>query len=164
MEPEEVSYRALLAVVYWELTKDLDTLHILYEKSESCSAIAAAVAALRLASGMRTSASPIEEAEEADHGLVLAGPYREGLGELVLKALGKIRNVAVLHTPAYFAVSEMPEFQDVARSREVRYAVREEPGEITYYKLTNGVAKAVGVRKLSSYEQKIVRMYEQLNM
>ncbi len=162
MEPEELSYRALLAVVYWELTKDLDTLHVLYEKSESCSIIAAAVAALRLASGMRTSISPIEEAEEVDHGLVLAGPYREGLGELVLKALGKIRNVAVLHTPAYFAVSETPGFQDVARSREVRYAVREEPGEITYYKLINGVAKAVGIRKLSSYEQRIVRMYEQL--
>lgn len=46
MESEEVGYRAVLALVYWELTKDIESLHIFYEKSESCSTIATAALAL----------------------------------------------------------------------------------------------------------------------
>jgi len=99
MEPEEVGYRALLAVVYWDLTRDLNPLHVFYERTESCVSIASAVAALRLAAGLETEVEPIEGAGEADYGLVLAGPYREGLGELALGALRRIRRVAVLHTP-----------------------------------------------------------------
>jgi len=43
------------------------------------------LAALRLAAGLETEVQPIEEAGEADYGLVLAGPYRDDLGGLVLK-------------------------------------------------------------------------------
>jgi hypothetical protein len=127
MDPEEVRYRALLAVVYWALTRDLNPLHVFYERTESCVLIASAVAALRLAAGLETEVQPIEEAEEADYGLVLAGPYREGLGELALGVLRRIRRVAVLHTSAYFAASELEGFKETARSREIRYAVRETP-------------------------------------
>lgn len=160
MDPAELRYRALLAVVYWELTKDLDGLHIFYEQTESCVSMASAAAALRLASGLRTEAASLEEAEEVDYGLVLAGPYREGLGELALNVLRLIRKTAVLHTPVYFAVSELGDFQEMARNREIRYAVREMPGEIAYYKLVNGNAEMIGVKKLNRYEQLIIRMYE----
>ena len=160
MEPEEVRYRALLAVVYWDLTRDLNPLHVFYERTESCVSITSAVAALRLAAGLETEVEHIEGAGEADYGLVLAGPYREGLGELALGALRRIRRVAVLHTPAYFAASEIEGFAEAAKGREVRYAAREAPGEITYYRAVDGNVEAAGVRRLSQYEQRIVRMYE----
>jgi len=160
MEPEEVGYRALLAVVYWDLTRDLNPLHVFYERTESCVSIASAVAALRLAAGLETEVEPIEGAGEADYGLVLAGPYREGLGELALGALRRIRRVAVLHTPAYFAASEMGDFAEAVKGREVRYAAREAPGEITYYRAVDGNVEAAGARRLSQYEQRIVKMYE----
>ncbi len=160
MEPEEVRYRALLAVVYWDLTKDLNPLRVFYERTESCALIASAVAALRLAAGLETEVQPIDEAEEADYGLVLAGPYRDELGSLVLKMLRLIRKTAVLHTPAYFAASELEGFKDAARGREIRYAVREIPGEITNYRLANGKVEVMGVKRLSPHEQLIIRMYE----
>ena len=160
MKPEEVRYRALLAVVYWELTRDLNPLYVFYERTENCALIASAVAALRLAAGLETEVEPIEEAEEADYGLVLAGPYREGLGELALGVLRRIRRVAVLHTPAYFAASEMNNFAEAARGKEVRYAAREVPEEIRYHRWVDGNVEAAGARRLSPYEQRIVRMYE----
>jgi len=80
----------------------------------------------------------------ADYGLVLAGPYRDDLGGLVLKRLRLIRKTAVLHTPAYFAASELEGFEEAARGREIRYAVREAPGEITYYRLANGEVEVMG--------------------
>jgi hypothetical protein len=43
MEPEEVRYRALLAVVYWDLTRDLNPLHVFYERTEGCVLIASGV-------------------------------------------------------------------------------------------------------------------------
>jgi hypothetical protein len=61
MKPEEIRYRALLAVVYWELTRDLNPLHVFYERTESCVLIASAVAALRLAAGLETEVEPIED-------------------------------------------------------------------------------------------------------
>jgi hypothetical protein len=160
MEPEEVRYRALLAVVYWELTRDLNPLHVFYERTENCALIASAVAALRLASGLKTEVATPEEVREVDHGLVLAGPYRDDLGSLVLKMLQLIRKTAVLHTPAYFAASEQEGFKEAARGREIRYAVRETPGEITYYRLANGEVEVMGAKRLSPYEQLIIRMYE----
>ncbi len=160
MEPKEVRYRALLAVVYWDLTRDLNPLHVFYERTESCALIASGVAALRLAAGLETEVEPIDEAGEADYGLMLAGPYRDELGSLVLKMLQLIRKTAVLHTPAYFAASELEGFEEAARSREIRYAVRETPGEITYYRMANGEVEVMGTRKLSPYEQLIIRMYE----
>ena len=160
MEPEEVRYRALLGVVYWDLTRDLNPLHVFYERSESCVLIASAVAALRLAAGLETEVQPIGEAGEADYGLVLAGPYRDELGILVLKMLRLIRKPAVLHTPAYFAASELEGFKEAARGREIRYAVREIPGEITYYRWANGEVEVMWARRLSPYEQLIIRMYE----
>jgi hypothetical protein len=160
MEPEEVRYRALLSVVYWDLTRDLNPLHVFYERTESCVSIASAVAALRLASGLKTEAATPEEVREVDHGLVLAGPYRDDLGSLVLKMLRLIRKTAVLHTPAYFAASELEGFEEAARGREIRYAVREAPGEITYYRLANGEVEVMGAKRLSPYEQLIIRIYE----
>jgi len=160
MKPEEVRYRALLGVVYWELTRDLNPLHVFYERTESCVLIASGVAALRLAAGLETEVEPIDEAGEADYGLVLAGPYRDELGSLVLKMLRLIRKTAVLHTPAYIAASELEGFKEAARGREIRYAVRKTPGEITYYRLTNGGVEVMGAKRLSPYEQLIVRMYE----
>lgn len=160
MEPSELRYRSLLATAYWELTKDLDVLYIFYQQSESCIAMASAVAALRLASGLETEAATPEEVREVDHGLVLAGPYRDDLGSLVLKMLRLIRKTAVLHTPAYFAASELEGFEEAARGIEIRYAVREVPGEITYYRLANGEVEVMGAKRLSSYEQLIIRMYE----
>jgi hypothetical protein len=160
MEPEEVRYRALLAVAYWDLTRDLNPLHVFYERTESCVLIASAVAALRLASGLKTEAATPEEVREVDHGLVLAGPYREDLGSLVLKMLHLIRKTAVLHTLAYFAASELEGFEEAARGREIRYAVREAPGEITYHRLANGQVEVMGAKRLSPYEQLIIRTYE----
>jgi len=160
MKPEEVNYRALLAVVYWELTRDLNPLQVVYEQSGSCISIASAVAALRLAAGLQTELGVVGDVGEVDYGLVLAGPYREDLGEVVIETLHKIRKVAVIHTPAYFAASEMQEFQKAARGKEIRYAVREAPGEITYYRLIEDKVEAVGGKRLGSYEQRIVRMYE----
>jgi hypothetical protein len=160
MEPEEVRYRALLGVVYRDLTRDLNPLHVFYERTKSCALIASAVAALRLAAGLETEVEPIEEAGEVDYGLVLAGPYKEGLGELALGALRRIRRVAVLHTPAYFAASEMRDFAEAARRKEVRYAAREVPEEIRYYRWVDGNMEAAGARRLSPYERRIVRMYE----
>jgi hypothetical protein len=160
MKPEEVRYRALLGVVYWDLTRDLNPLHVFYEWTESCVLIASAVAAFRLAAGLETEVQPIDKAGEADYGLVLAGPYRDDLGSLVLKMLQLIRKTAVLHTPAYFAASELEGFEETARGREIRYAVRETPGEITYYKLANGEVEVMGAKRLSPYEQLIIRMYE----
>jgi hypothetical protein len=160
MEPEEVRYRALLGVVYWDLTRDLNPLYVFYERTESCVLIASAVAALRLAAGLETEVQPIDEAGEADYGLVLAGPYRDELGSLVLKMLRLIRKTAVLHTPAYFAASELEGFKEAARGREIRYAVRETPGEITYYRLANGEVEVMGVKRLGPYAQLIIRMYE----
>jgi hypothetical protein len=160
MEPEEVRYRALLGVVYWDLTRDLNPLNVFYERSESCVLIASAVAALRLAAGLETEVQPIDEAGEADYGLVLAGPYRDELGSIVLKMLRLIRKTAVLHTPAYFAASELEGFEEAARGREIRYAVREVPGEITCYRLANGEVEVMEARRLSPYEQLIIRMYE----
>jgi hypothetical protein len=144
VEPSELRYRSLLATAYWELTKDLDVLYIFYQQNESCIAMAA---------------TP-EEVREVDHGLVLAGPYRDDLGSLVLKMLRLIRKTAVLHTPAYFAASELEGFEEAARGREIRYAVRETPGEITYYRLANGEVEVMGAKRLSPYEQLIIRMYE----
>ena len=43
MKPKEVRYRALLAVVYWDLTRDLNPLHVFYERTESCVLIASGV-------------------------------------------------------------------------------------------------------------------------
>ena len=160
MEPEEVRYRALLAVVYWDLTRDLNPLHVFYERTESCVLIASAVATLRLTSGLKTEVATPEEVREVDHVLVLAGPYRDDLGSLVLKMLRLIRKTAVLHTPAYFAASELEGFKEAARGREIRYAVRETPGEITYYRLANGEVEVMGTKRLSPYEQLIIRMYE----
>lgn len=91
---------------------------------------------------------------------MLAGPYRDGLGSPVLKMLRLIRKTAVLHTPAYFAASELEGFREAAHGREIRYAVRETPGEITYYGLANGEVEAMGAKRLSPYEQLIIRMYE----
>jgi hypothetical protein len=54
VESSELRYRSLLATAYWELTKDLDVLYIFYQQNESCVAMASAVAALRLASGLKT--------------------------------------------------------------------------------------------------------------
>jgi hypothetical protein len=116
--------------------------------------IASGVAALRLAAGLETEVEPIEEAGEADYGLVLAGPYREGLGELALGVLRRIRRVAVLHTPAYFAASEMNN-AEAARGKEVRYAAREVPEEIRYYRWVDGNVEATDARRLSPYEQRI---------
>ena len=65
-----------------------------------------------------------------------------------------------MHTPAYFAASEIEGFAEAAKGREVRYAAREAPGEITYYRAVDGNVEAAGVRRLSQYEQRIVRMYE----
>jgi len=160
MEPSELRYRSLLATAYWELTKDLDVLYIFYQQNESCIAMASAVAALRLVSGLKTESATPEEVIEVDHGLVLAGPYRDDLGSLVLKMLRLIRKTAVLHTPAYFAASELEGFEEVARGREIRYAVREAPGEITYYRLANGQVEVIGTKRLSPYEQQIIRTYE----
>ena len=115
------------------------------------------MAALRLAAGLETE---VELIEEADYGLVLAGPYRDDLGGLVLKILRLIRKTAVLHTPAYFAASELEGFEELARGRVIRYAVREAPGEITYYRLAKGEVEVMGARRLSPYEQLIIRMYE----
>jgi len=64
------------------------------------------VAALRLASGLKTEAATPEEVSEVDHGLGLAGLYRDNLGSLVLKIMRLVRKTAVLHTLAYFAASE----------------------------------------------------------
>jgi len=66
----------------------------------------------------------------------------------------------VLHTPAYFAASELEGFKETARGREIRYAVREAPGEITYYRLADGEVEVMGAKRLSSYEQLIIRMYK----
>jgi hypothetical protein len=144
MKPEEVRYRALLAVVYWELTRDLNPLHVFYERTESCVLIASAVVALRLAAGLETEVEHIEEAGKADYGLVLAGPYRDDLGGLVLKMLRLIRKTGVLHTLAHFAASELEGFKETARGRVIRYAVRETPGEITYYRLADGEVEVMG--------------------
>ena len=62
--------------------------------------IASAVVALRLAAGLETEVEHIEEAGKADYGLVLAGPYRDDLGGLVLKMLRLIRKlVCFIHSP-----------------------------------------------------------------
>ena len=66
----------------------------------------------------------------------------------------------MLHTPAYFAASELEGFKETARGREIRYAVREAPGEITYYRLADGEVEVMGAKRLSSYEQLIIRMYK----
>ena len=74
MKPEEVRYRALLAVVYWDLTRDLNPLHVFYERTESCVSIASAVAALRLAAGLETEVEPIEGAGRRTTALCWRGP------------------------------------------------------------------------------------------
>jgi len=54
--------------------------------------------------------------------------------------------------------------EEVLAGKEVRFAVRETPGEITFYRVyvEGGSLKAVayGVRKLTAEELKIVRRYE----
>jgi hypothetical protein len=48
----------------------------------------------------------------------------------------------------------------MATKEDLKYAAREVPEEIRYYRWVDGNVEAAGARRLSPYEQRIVRMYE----
>jgi hypothetical protein len=48
----------------------------------------------------------------------------------------------------------------MATKEDLRYAAREVPEEIRYYRWVDGNVEAAGARRLSPYEQRIVRLYE----
>nr|WP_287070167.1 hypothetical protein [Pyrobaculum sp.] len=168
MEGAEVEYRAVLSLIYADMASDLDDVVIVFENSPSCISMASAITALLMARGKRVEAVPAAQfRNSARHALFLMGPYRNDLAEAVASLLPYVERVAILHTPAYYAVEELADFPKLIEGKEVRYAVREDPGEITIYKVTarEGELKKseVARRKLSATGLKIIRRYEMLN-
>ncbi|MEL9989924.1 MAG: hypothetical protein QXP98_03825 [Thermoproteus sp.] len=166
MDGAELAYRALLGRIYSEvLISDLKDFTIVFDDTPSCVAMASVVAAMSAARGASTSVVASNELEgEVDNALLLMSPYVENLGERALRVLSKVRRLAALHTPVFYAIEEIEGAARALAGKEVRFGVREAPGEITFYKVrVDGeklVADVYAVRKLSPDEQAIVRRYE----
>lgn len=166
MEGAELEYRALLAKIYAErLVQDLDEFVIIYDKTPSCAAMASAVLALVWARGARARAVAYDELDEdVDNALLLMSPYVEGLEERAVRALKRVRRIAILHTPVFYALDEAEGAEEVLKDKEVRYAVRETPGEINIYKVRvegeKAMAELYDALRLNPHEAQIVRRYE----
>lgn len=165
MDAAELEYRALLSLIYAEAAADLDDVSVVYEDTPSCISLASALTALLMARGKKVSAAPASRLEgPVDSAFIVMGPYRDGLADAVASILPLVKKVAVLHTPAYFAVEELDDFPKLVEGKEVRYAVREEPGEITFYKVRASGGRIekseIAKRRLTAAESRIVRRYE----
>ncbi len=168
MEGVELEYRAVLSLIYSELVADLKSLHVIYEETPSCISMASALAALLMNRGVSVSASPVSKLGKPVESAFLAmGPYRDDLAEAVAAVLPLVEKTAVLHTPAYYAAEELRDFPKMIEGKEVRYAVREEPGEITFYKVVSRGGEleksAIGRRRLTGAESEVIRRYESLH-
>jgi PhoPQ-activated pathogenicity-related protein len=72
--------------------------------------------------------------------------------------------VAVVHTPAYYAAEEMAGFLEAVKGIEVRYAARELPDVVTYYRVVarNGVLEkaVIGEERIAGVKMEVIRRYE----
>jgi len=163
MRGSEVAYRALLGRIYAEnLVGDVGELAVVYDKTPSCVAMAAAVGA---SSRARVEFYASDEFDvDVDNALLLMSPHLEGLGRRAVAVLRRVRKFAALHTPIFYYLDGVGGVEEVLAGKEARFAVRETPGEITFYRVyvEGGSLRAVayGVRRLTAEELKIVRRYE----
>ena len=166
MDGVELEYRALLGRIYAEkLVSDLGEFVIVFDNTPSCIAMASVVAALSWARGARARAlSSTELSEEVDSALLIMSPHVEGLGARAVSVLKKVKTFAALHTPVFYALDEAEGAEEALRGKEVRFAVRESPGEINFYKVHveggQALAELYDVYKLAPHEAAIVRRYE----
>jgi alkylated DNA nucleotide flippase Atl1 len=165
VEAVELEYRSVLATLYWKILSDLDDVAVVYEDSPSCTALASSLLTLLIDKGAKARAVRRSDLNHPlDHVFVAMGPYREGLGEEVLEVLRLVRRVAVVHTPAYYAAEEMAGFPEAIRRVEVRYAARELPDVVTYYRVVSRegeLKKAViGEERITGAKMDIIRRYE----
>lgn len=161
MDSAEVMYRALLARLYVDhLIHDVNDVIVIFDETSSCAAMASAIVALMWARGKSARAVSSSELEDpVDNALLLLSPYVEGLGERAKGLLPKVRKFIALHTPVYYHLELSPELEEAAKTKEVRFAVRETPGEIAFYRATPAPV-LYHRRALASEELSIVRRYE----
>ncbi|MFB6489982.1 MAG: hypothetical protein TU35_001840 [Thermoproteus sp. AZ2] len=92
--------------------------------------------------------------------LLLLGPYGEGLAERVAKLLPSVERLVALHTPAYYAVEGTPELEEAARAKEVRFAVRESPTRINFYRVRPSALELYASKEFTPQELEVVKRYE----
>ena len=164
MDGVELRYRALLGRIYAEkLLAGVDSFVVVYDETPSCIAMAAALFAA--AKTARADAVPSGKlAGEVDSAVLVMSPHVAGLGSRAVDVLRKVRRFAALHTPVFYALDEAEGAAEALSGKEVRFAVREQPGEITFYKVSvagnNLTSEVYDVYKLSPEEAALVRQYE----
>lgn len=166
MEGVEVLYRAWLGRLYVRyLLQGVREVAIIYDDSPSCVAIAASVAALaedRVIDVVKSG----EVRKEVDNALLIMSPQVERLGERAAAVLKKVQKFAALHTPVFYALDEMRDVSTLLEGKEVRFAVRETPWEVVFYKV---VASRDGLKteryatwSLTPGEVELIRRFEVL--
>jgi len=165
VEATELEYRSVLATLYWKILNDLDNVVVVYEDSPSCIALASSLFTLLIERGVKARAvRRADLGRPLDNVFIAMGPYREGLGEDVLEVLRIVRRVAVIHTPAYYAAEEMAGFPEAVKGIEVRYAARELPNVVTYYRVVarNGALEkaVIGEERITGVKMEVIRRYE----
>lgn len=163
MEDVETMYRAMLGRIYArKLLGDIERLSIIHDGTTSCAALATAVAAA--AWDKVDAVYPVDVEVEVDNALIILSPRQEGMAERAASALRKVKKFAALHTPVFYALDEIPAVAELLKGKEVRFAVRESPSEITFYKvyLEGDELKTVAYDKwpLSTKELEVVKKFE----
>lgn len=167
MNSVELRYRALLGRIYAEkLLAGVDKFVVVYDETPSCIAMAAAL--LAAAKSARVDAVPSDRLTgEVDDAVLLMSPHVAELGKRAVEILKRVKRFAALHTPVFYALDEAGGAAEALSGKEVRFAVREQPGEITFYKVSvsgGGVKTEIyDVYKLSPEEVELIRQYEKLH-
>ncbi len=165
MEGAELLYRAFLGRIYGRhLLEKVEDVTIVYDDTPSCVAIAASVTAVL--ENVVNVVKPEELTHEVDNALLVMSPHLQNLGERAASVLRKVRKFVALHTPVFYALDDVKEAVELLRGKEVRFAVRETPREIIFYRvsLSNGEVKLEPyfTKTLSPREMEIVRKFEVL--
>ncbi|MFN3803492.1 MAG: hypothetical protein ACK4SY_00340 [Pyrobaculum sp.] len=164
MEGVEVLYRAWLGRLYAQyLIHGVKEVTIIYDETPSCVAIAASVAALaedRVLAAVKSG----EIREEVDNALLIMNPQVERLGERAAAVLKKVRRFVALHTPVFYALDEVKDVSALLEGKEVRFAVRETPWEVTFYKVVasrDGLkTEPYAAKTLTPGEVELIRKFE----
>lgn len=162
MEDVEALYRAMLGRMYAaRLIGDVDRISIIHDGTPSCSALAAAVAAAAWEKVEAVYTEPVE----VEKALVVLSPRVEGMPQRAAAILKKVKRFVALHTPVFYALDEVPDAASLLAGKEVRFAVRETPGEVTFYRVyvEGGEIRTEAYYRwiLSDREAEVVRKFEE---